>query len=361
MKKKTKSILLIILTFFLGAGAMYLLVNYSPKSVQTIVNKSEKEVTVTDTGIADAVEKLYDAVVVVGSYKDGILSSSGTGFVYDEDDKYAYILTNSHVIDSATSIKIKFTNDNVEDVELVGNDSYSDIAVLKIDKEKVIKIAEIGTNENLRVGDTVFAIGAPLDNEYSWTVTRGILSGKDRLVDVSTSNTSSADWVMSVLQTDAAINSGNSGGPLANSNGEVIGITNMKLVSDGVEGMGFAIPIEDAVNYAEQLRNGGKIERPFLGISMLDSTDTYNLARYRISLDANIEGAVVIETQKNSPAADAKLQMGDVITKIEDYEITSVARLKYYLYKYAPGDKVKITYIRNGKTETVSIKLDKSE
>lgn len=340
---------------------MYLLVNYSPKSVQTIVNKSEKEVTVTDTGIADAVEKLYDAVVVVGSYKDGILSSSGTGFVYDEDDKYAYILTNSHVIDSATSIKIKFTNDNVEDVELVGNDSYSDIAVLKIDKEKVIKIAEIGTNENLRVGDTVFAIGAPLDNEYSWTVTRGILSGKDRLVDVSTSNTSSADWVMSVLQTDAAINSGNSGGPLANSNGEVIGITNMKLVSDGVEGMGFAIPIEDAVNYAEQLRNGGKIERPFLGISMLDSTDTYNLARYRISLDANIEGAVVIETQKNSPAADAKLQMGDVITKIEDYEITSVARLKYYLYKYAPGDKVKITYIRNGKTETVSIKLDKSE
>lgn len=361
MKKKTKSILLIILTFFLGAGAMYVLVNYSPKSVQTIVNKSEKEVTVTDTGIADAVEKLYDAVVVVGSYKDGILSSSGTGFVYDEDDKYAYILTNSHVIDSATSIKVKFTNDNIEDVELVGNDSYSDIAVLKIDKDKVIKIAEIGTNENLRVGDTVFAIGAPLDNEYSWTVTRGILSGKDRLVDVSVSSTGNADWVMSVLQTDAAINSGNSGGPLANSNGEVIGITNMKLVSDGVEGMGFAIPIEDAVNYAGQLRENGKIERPFLGISMLDSSDTYNLARYRISLDANIEGAVVIETQDGSPASDAKLQMGDVITKIEDYEVTSVARLKYYLYKYAPGDKVKITYVRNGKTTTATIKLEKSE
>lgn len=361
MKKKTKSILLIILTFFLGAGAMYLLVNYSPKSVQTIVNKSEKEVTVTDTGIADAVEKLYDAVVVVGSYKDGILSSSGTGFVYDEDDKYAYILTNSHVIDSATSIKVKFTNDNIEDVELVGNDSYSDIAVLKIDKDKVIKIAEIGTNENLRVGDTVFAIGAPLDNEYSWTVTRGILSGKDRLVDVSVSSTGNADWVMSVLQTDAAINSGNSGGPLANSNGEVIGITNMKLVSDGVEGMGFAIPIEDAVNYAAQLRENGKIERPFLGISMLDSSDTYNLARYRISLDANIEGAVVIQTQDGSPASDAKLQMGDVITKIEDYEVTSVARLKYYLYKYAPGDKVKITYVRNGKTTTATIKLEKSE
>ena len=361
MTKKTKSIILILLAFFLGAGAMYILVNYSPKAVQTIVNKSEKEVTVTDTGIADAVEKLYDAVVVVGSYKNGVLSSSGTGFVYDEDDKYAYILTNSHVIDSATSIKVKFTNDAIENVELVGNDSYSDIAVLKVAKDKVLKIAEIGTNENLRVGDTVFAIGAPLDNEYSWTVTRGILSGKDRLVDVSVSNTASADWVMSVIQTDAAINSGNSGGPLANSNGEVIGVTNMKLVSDGVEGMGFAIPIEDAINYAKQLRENGKIERPFIGISMLDSSDTFNLARYRITLDTSLEGAVVIETQKGSPAADAKLQMGDVITKIEDYEVTSVARLKYYLYKYAPGDKVKITYVRNGKTETVTIKLDKSE
>lgn len=361
MNKKTKSILLIILAFFLGAGGMFIIINYSPAAVQTIVNKSEKEVTVTDAGIADAVEKLYDAVVVVGSYKNGVLSSSGTGFVYEEDDKYAYILTNSHVIDSATSVKVKFTNDNVEDVEVVGNDSYSDIAVLKISKDKVIKIAEIGTNENLRVGDTVFAIGAPLDNEYSWTVTRGILSGKDRLVDVSVSTTGSADWVMRVIQTDAAINSGNSGGPLANSNGEVIGVTNMKLVSNGVEGMGFAIPIEDAINYAKQLRENGKIERPFIGISMLDSSDTFNLARYRITLDTSLEGAVVIETQKGSPAANAKLQMGDVITKIEDYEVTSVARLKYYLYKYAPGDKVKITYVRNGKTETVTIKLDKSE
>lgn len=360
-KSKTLSIVLIVLAFFLGAAGMYLLVNYSPASVQTIVNKSEKEVTITDTGIADSVEKLYDAVVVVGSYKNGLLSSSGTGFVYEEDDKYAYIITNSHVIDSATSIKVKFTNEKVEDVELVGNDSYSDIAVLKIEKDKVTKIAEIGTVENLRVGDTVFAIGAPLDNEYSWTVTRGILSGKDRLVDVSVNTANSADWVMSVLQTDAAINSGNSGGPLANSNGEVIGVTNMKLVSDGVEGIGFAIPIDDALNYAKQLRENGKIERPFLGISMLDASDTFNLARYRITVDINQEGAVVVDTQAKSPAHDAGLKTGDIITKIEDYNVTSVAKLKYYLYKYAPGDKVKITYIRNGKTETTSLKLAKSE
>lgn len=360
-KKKLLNIFLIILAFFIGAAGMYALVNYAPKSVQTIVNKSEKEVTVTDTGIADAVEKLYDAVVVVGAYKNGVLASNGTGFVYDEDDKNAYILTNSHVVDGASSVKVKFTNNTIENVEVVGNDSYSDIAVLKIDKDKVLKIAELGQVENSRVGDTVFAIGAPLDDEYSWTVTRGILSGKDRLVDVSTSNSTTADWVMSVIQTDAAINSGNSGGPLANSNGEVIGITNMKLVSDGVEGIGFAIPIGDAIDFANELREKGSIDRPFLGVSMLDASDTYNLSRYRITLDANQTGAVIIQVQEDSPAGKVGLEMGDIITKIGDYEIDSVARLKYYLYKYAPGDKVEIAFIRNGKTKTETITLGKSE
>lgn len=361
-KNKTLNIILIIIAFVVGAGGMYALVNYAPKSVQTIVNKSEKEVTITDTGIADSVEKLYDAVVVVGSYKNGVLASSGTGFVYEEDDKYAYILTNSHVVDGASSVKVKFTNNNIENVELVGNDSYSDIAVLKIDKSKVLKVASIGKTTDMRVGDTVFAIGAPLNDEYSWTVTRGILSGKDRLVDVSTTNSNAtSDWVMSVMQTDASINSGNSGGPLANANGEVIGITNMKLVSTGVEGIGFAIPIEDAVSYATQLRNGGKIERPFLGVSMLNSSDTYNLSRYRISVPENVEGAVVIDVQAKSPADSAGLKTGDIITKIEDYDVTSVSRLKYYLYKYNPGDTVKISYVRNGKTETTTVKLEKSE
>lgn len=360
-KNKTLSIILIILAFFLGAGGMYVLVNYAPKSVQTIVNKSEKEVTITDTGIADSVEKLYDAVVVVGSYKNGVLASSGTGFVYEEDEKNAYILTNSHVVDGSSSVKVKFTNEKIENVELVGNDSFSDIAVLKISKDKVLKVASIGKVDSLRVGDTVFAIGAPLDDAYSWTVTRGILSGKDRLVDISGRSNANAEYVMNVLQTDASINSGNSGGPLANANGEVIGITNMKLVSEGVEGIGFAIPIEDAVNYAKQLREKGKIERPFLGVSMLDSNDTYNLNKYGINLNGNVQGAVIIQIQENTPASKCGLQSGDVITKIEDYEVTSVSKLKYYLYKYNPGDKVKLTYVRDGKTETVTVELAKNE
>ena len=358
---KLLSVIFIIVAFFLGAGGMYVLVNYGPKSVQTIINKSEKEVTVIENGIADAVEKVYDAAVVVGSYKNGQLASTGTGFVYDEDEKFAYILTNSHVVNGATSVKVKFTNNEVVDVELIGDDSYTDIAVLKIKKENIISVAKIGDNTTMRVGDTVFAIGAPLNDEYSWTVTRGILSGKDRIVTVTADNYSNSDWVMNVLQTDTAINSGNSGGPLANSNGEVIGITNMKLVSNGVEGMGFAIPIKDAIEYAAEIRKTGTIERPYLGIRMLDTSETYTLSRYNIKIDPTLSGAVVIEAEDKSPADKAGLKSGDVIIKIEENEVTSVAKLKYYLYKHSPGEKVNVTYVRDGKTKTITIELGKSE
>lgn len=365
MSKKALNISGIILSFFIGVIAMYLVVlKYPINNVDTSTSKSNvsKNVTVTDTGIADAVEKLYDAVVVVGSYKDGVLASSGTGFVYKTEGDKAYILTNHHVVEGATSVKLKFTNDEVKDVELVASDKYADIAVLSIDKKEILSVAEIGKSETSRPGDTVFTIGGPLSDEYSWTVTRGILSGKDRLVEVSVSNTSSADWVMSVLQTDASINNGNSGGPLANANGEVIGVTNMKLVSSGVEGMGFAIPIEDAINYAEQLMKDGKIVRPFLGVSMGSVTDAYQLFQYGITIDNSIQsGVVVVEVQEGTPADKAGLQKGDVILKLEDYDTPSVARLKYYLYKYNVGDKVKITYIRNGKTHTTNATLTKND
>lgn len=361
MSKKAINASAVILSFFVGVIAMYLVILKYPLTTEDGTSLISKNVTITDNGIADAVEKLYDAVVVVGAYQSGTLSSSGTGFVYKVEGNDAYIITNHHVIDSATSVKIKLTNDNVEDVELIASDKYADIAVLKIDKDKIISVAELGSSEKTRVGDTVFTIGGPLANEYSWTVTRGILSGKDRLVEVNISNTGSADWVMSVIQTDASINSGNSGGPLSNANGEVIGVTNMKLISSGVEGMGFAIPIEDAINYADQLIKEGKIERPLLGVSMGSLNDAYSLYHYGITLDNSItEGVVVIEVQKDSPADKAGLIKGDVITKIEDYEASSVAKLKYYLYKYNAGEKVELTYIRNGKNYKTTATLVES-
>ena len=365
MKEKKKNkiwivIIIIILAILLGAGAMYYGIVKKGLFGTTVVNKSEKEVTVNENGIADAVEKLYDAVVVVGSYKSGVLSSSGTGFVYKESGDTAYILTNNHVVSGATSVKVKFTNNKVYDVTVVGSDEYSDIAVLSIDKDKVISVATVGSSVNARLGDTLFTIGAPIDSEYSWTVTRGILSGKDRLVEISdsSSTTTTSNWVMKVIQTDAAINSGNSGGPLANSNGEVIGITNMKLVSDGVEGMGFAIPIEDAVNYADLLIKNKTIDRPLLGVGTLNVSDTQAMMQYGFSIDKSItEGAVVGYIQKGSPADNAGIEKGDVITKFGDYDIKNSSYLKYYLYKYNVGDKVKVTYTRGTKSHTTTITL----
>ncbi len=360
MKKNIIIIIVAILGIMLGAGGLYYATIKLGWFSQTIINKSEKEVTINDLGIADAVEKLYDAVVVISAYKNEKLTSSGTGFVYKELDKEAYLLTNSHVVTGAQKVQVQFTDGNTYDVKIAGNDEYSDIAVLAIDKEKIIKKAEIGSSAKSRLGDTVFTIGAPLNTEYSWTVTRGILSGKDRLIEINAANSKVGNLVMSVLQTDAAINSGNSGGPIANANGEVIGITNMKLISGGVEGMGFAIPIEDAIKIASQLIAEKEIERPILGVGTLNISDTEALQfQYGIKIDESITaGAVIGYVQSGSPAAEAGLEKGDVITNFGDYKITSSAKLKYYLYKYKIGDKVSLSYIRGKKSETVTVDLN---
>ena len=270
--------------------------------------KTIKEITVTDTGIADAVEKVYDSVVTVKNYSRGQLYSTGSGFVFKTDDKYGYILTNYHVISGGSEVSVVFTNNKEEKVTVVGYDEYSDIAVLSVDKSNILTTAQIGSSESLRIGDTTFAVGTPVDSSvYSWSVTRGILSGKNRMVEVD-------NYVMSVLQTDTAINSGNSGGPLCNSNGEVIGITNMKLASSQIEGMGFAIPIEDAVKSAESLISGKKVSRPYLGISIYDANNYFN----------NDSGVYVESVEQGGAADKAGIKKGDKILKIEDTTIIQI-------------------------------------
>ncbi len=352
--------IILILVFLLGELVMYGVFHYYPNIVGTTVTKVEKDVTVTDSGIADAVEKLYDAVVVVNTYVDGEAYASGTGFVYKTEGDVAYLLTNNHVISDADDVYVTFTDGSVVKTKVVGSDVYSDIAVLSVDKDCIISIADLGSSEEARLGDTTFAIGAPIDSAYSWSVTRGIISGKDRLVEVSIDNNNS--MVVSTIQTDTAINSGNSGGPLANSNGEVIGITSIKLASSNsgtVEGMGFAIPIETAVKYAEELINGESITRPYLGIYMLDVTNAYYYREYAslIRETGVSKGVVVTEIEAKSPAALAGVKEEDIIIEVDDNEISSVAYLRYYLYKHDVGDEMKLTIIRDNKEIEVTVKL----
>ena len=339
--KSTNGIVYIILTFcvclclFGGFYEFYL------KHLVIETTKTIKDVTITDTGIADAVEKVYDSVVTVKNYVRNQLYSTGSGFVFKVDNKYGYILTNYHVISGGNEVSVVFTNNKDEKVTIVGYDEYSDIAVLAVDKSLVLATAQIGSSNDMRIGDTTFAVGTPVDSSvYSWSVTRGILSGKDRMVQVD-------NYVMSVLQTDTAINSGNSGGPLCNSNGEVIGITNMKLASSQIEGMGFAIPIEDAVKNAETIISGKKISRPYLGISIYDSNNYFN----------NTSGVYVESVEKNGAAYNAGIKTGDKILKVNGVEIANTSYFRYQLYKYNIGDKIKITIERNGIEKTLTVTL----
>lgn len=343
---------------------MFALLKWTPLVSQVIGTSGENVVTRNDTQIyeknslAAAVDKVYDAVAMVSAYEQNSLISTGSAFVYKTDDKYGYLLTNYHVVSGADSVTVTMMDDTEAEAKVLGGDEYLDLAVLRVDKSNVSMVANIGNSEDMKLGDTVFTVGTPMGEEYRGTVTSGILSGKDRMVSVSVSNTSSSDWVMRVLQFDASINPGNSGGPLVNANGEVIGICSLKLVDDEIEGMGFAIPIEYAMNHIESLEKGEEIKWPVLGVSMVNASDRTGLYRNQINIDRNItEGVVVVQAERGSGAADAGLTTGDVITKIDGKEVKDSAYLRYELYQHQAGDTIKITYIRDGKENTVDVKL----
>ena len=362
MKKFAVYFLSIIFAALLGAGCMYFLltkVNKNDNSGEIIETKIQKDVTVTDAGISAGIENIYDAVVVVENYQRNKLAGIGSGFIYDKE---GYIMTNHHVIEKAGELKVILMSGETVGATLVGSDEYADIAVIKIDKKYIKGVAKIGSSEKTNVGDTVFTIGSPMSSSYSGTVTRGILSGKNRMVEVSVSSNSN-DWIMNVMQTDAAINPGNSGGPLCNVSGEVIGINSMKIVQSEIEGIGFAIPIEDALVYANKIVNGIEIKRAYLGISMGDiSTSAYNLMRAGITIDESItSGVIVFESVNGGPSQTAGIQKGDVIVKIGKEDINNVAELRYYLYKNNPKDTVEITVMRGKTTKVFNVTLGESD
>lgn len=359
MKKATSYLVSGIFSMFFGAACMYLVTYYYPNSFTKTINTVEKNVTVNENGISDGIDNVYDSVVVVENYKKGKLTGIGSGFVYDEK---GYIMTNHHVIDDATEVKVIMMNGESLNATVLGSDEYADIAVIQIDSAHVSKVAKLGNNESTKLGDTVFTIGSPMSSEFYGTVTRGILSGKNRMVEVSI-NSSTSDWIMNVMQTDAAINPGNSGGPLCNVSGEVIGVNSMKIVQSEIEGLGFAIPIEEALIYANMIIKGEKVQRAYLGIRMSDrSTSDYYLLKEGIKLDPSITtGVIVIETVSGGPCDKGGLKKGDVITKIGDYSVKNIAELRYYLFKYKPNEKVNIDVIRGTEIQTFNVTLGVSE
>ena len=355
-------ILIVVLSLLSGCLGAYLMLTSLPTTTTNNGITTSTAKLNEPNSIATAVEKIYDSVVVVEVYKDKQLVSTGTGFVYKKENGKAYLMTNNHVISGGKEIKVLFTDETEVEATIVGNDTYSDIAVLSIKDNDKIVASTMGSSTKSNVGDTVFTVGSPEGSDYAGTVTKGILSAKDRLVEVALSNSETSDYYMQVLQTDAAINPGNSGGPICNINGEVIGITNMKLVDDTVEGMGFAIPIEDALKVVEILERDGKITRPYIGISMLDLSNSFYLWQAGIYIPDNVkEGVAVYKVESNSPANVAGLQKGDIITKIAGKSTKTLAEFRYELYKHSPNEEVEVTYYRNGKEQTTKVTLGKGE
>ena len=365
MRSRFFTFISLLISFLLGGLLVYLLLMETPlfqKGVYNYVNNGvvscDDEVTIDETGISLSVGKVYDSVVMIENIQGTTLDSTGSGFIYKKDDQYGYIMTNQHVVAGASSIVVVMSNNEEVEGRVLGSDPYLDLAVVRIPVDAVYAVATLGNSEGTNLGDTIFTVGAPLGYEYRGSITRGTMSGKNRLVTVDVSTT--ADYVMKVLQVDAAVNRGNSGGPLCNINGEVIGVISLKLVDDDIEGMGFAIPIEDAMTYVDSLEKGEAIERPLMGVTMANVSDTYLLLQNGITLDDNISSGVVVISVSGG-AEMAGLQKGDVIVKMNDEVVPNAAYLKYFLFKHAPGDVVTVTYYRDGAEHQTDITLTKSE
>lgn len=358
-----KLVLVILVAFSLGVGLMYVYSVNNPKVITK--NRTVSNTKVTEEAMEDAISKVYDSVLCIEVMgQDGSVLSTGTGFVYAKDNKYGYVLTNAHVVANGTNMQGVLSNNNTTTLTLLGSDSYTDLAVLRMDVKDVLQVASIGDSKNTAIGNTVFTVGSPMGSSYAGTVTKGILSGKDRLVETnspSANGLTTESYIVKVLQTDAAISPGNSGGPLVNLAGDVIGINSLKLVNEQVEGMGFAIPIEDAMDYVGMLEKGKKIERPLVGVQILDLTNKYALYRYGINVDSSIKaGIILVKVNDGYPASDAGLKDGDIITKIDGEDIKTVSEFKYALYKHKIGDTIEATYYRDGKENKTKMKLDKT-
>lgn len=343
---------IILLSGVVGFGTGYAgshLSNNANVTIQQQTNKSNSG-TVQVSDVSDIVEKCKDSVVeittesvssgnsIFGQY---VSQGAGSGVIISKD---GYIVTNNHVVSGATSLKVTTTDGTEYDASVVGKDSQTDLAVIKVDANN-LQAATLGDSDILQVGDPAIAIGNPL-GELGGTVTTGIISATDRQITID-------DETMTLLQTDAAINPGNSGGGLFNADGNLIGIVNAKESSTGIEGLGFAIPITPAQDIiTELMQNGSVISRPALNVSLYDYTSN-NQGQYSKYED----GCYIVQIVKNGAADKAGLKQNDRILSFDGEQIQSTSDVKNVLKKHKIGDTVKMVVERDSKKVSVEITL----
>lgn len=321
--------------------------------------------------VADPFDRISSAAAKAGPAVVSILSHSklshedperaalGSGVIFKKEKGKAYIITNTHVISGSEDLEVVTSDGISHKAKVTGQDSINDIAVLEIEDKGIHTVIDIGDSNKLRAGETVIAVGNPLGLRD--TLTFGIISHTNRMIPVSLNQDGVYDWEQEVIQIDAAINEGNSGGALVDLNGRLIGINTMKIADTGVEGLGFAIPVNDVMKTVDDLLLHGKVVRPYMGVYTLDLGNSYSPItdeqRQDLKLPSHVtEGVIVLEAY--GPALDAGLKLNDVITQLDKQPIASTMELRRYLYENKKvGDDLQVSYYRDGQLQSVTMKL----
>lgn len=365
----------------IGALLLWLLLpslaNQLPGANQ-IVSNSGTNSTITQTAtevtsdVVTAVEKVSSAVVGITNIQEATPNfwsqgsgttkeaGSGSGVIYRVEGDRALIVTNHHVIEGAKQLEVTLDDGTKVQAQPVGSDIWTDLAVISIPSKGIETIAQFGDSDALKQGETVITIGNPLGLDFYGSVTTGVISGKDRSVPVDLNQDGVEDWSTDVLQTDAAINAGNSGGALINIAGDLIGINSMKIAESSVEGLGFAIPINSAIPVIEELEKTGEVQRPTMGISLVDLTEVpayYQQQTLQLPNEVT-NGVVISQVVPNSAAEKAGLQQYDVIVEMDGKKIDNAIALRKHLYNEKEiGDSLKIKVYRQGKLVEAQLEL----
>lgn len=375
---------------FIGGALAFFVMNLLPHpSSTTNLNNPTTTSKVTyknTTNTTKAVKVIQDAVVSVVNYQkndslnsamdifsqgdsstkenDGLsIYSEGSGVIYKKDGDSAYLVTNNHVIDKAERIEIILADGSKVVGKLIGADTYSDLAVVKISSDKIKTVAQFADSSKINIGEVAIAIGSPLGTEYANSVTEGIVSSLSRTVTLK--NEEGQTVSTNAIQTDAAINPGNSGGPLINIEGLIIGINSSKISQskssgNAVEGMGFAIPANDVIKIINQLESKGEVVRPALGISMVNLSDLSTNALDQLKVPKNVTSGIVVAKVVDNMPASGKLEQYDIITEIDGEEVSSTSDLQSILYGHDINDTVKVTFYRGNDKKSTTIELTKT-
>ena len=355
-KKKVTKILLaaVVCTAMMFSGCDKNIGEETPSGDKAVVTKSAVEAAsssdVRNTPVVRVAKTVGPAVVGITNKavardffnRQVEAEGVGSGVIFRSD---GYIVTNNHVIAGARELIVSLSDGNTINGELVGADEMTDIAVVKVDA-KDLPTAKFGNSDEIMVGEPAIAIGNPMGLEFQGSVTVGVISALNRTIGLN-------DRLVKLIQTDAAISPGNSGGALLNYDGEVIGINSAKLATEGVEGMGFAIPINTVQSIIDELMNKGYVARPYLGVTIFDKQTALRYG-YQLTID---KGVYVFQVQIDGPADRVGLQRGDVILAIEGKEVNTVTEIRAEIAAKKVGDKIKVRYERDGRENTVDVTL----